>query len=154
MRERTKLILRIREGEEASYKQVVNYLIGGGLYFITSYAAFYAFYHFAHWTLLPATVLSNIIGWITNYFINRYWVFKHPSLKKKALKISVKYTVLTLVNFLLSYLILRGLKSIGISPYIGQFISAICFFTPWNYYWYKLWVFKTASSKVKSNIII
>ena len=154
MKEWAKILLRIKESEEASYKQVVNYLIGGGLYFITGYAAFYGFYHFLHWTLFYATIFSNIIGWTVNYFINRFWVFEHPSLKKNALRISTKYTILTLADFLLSYLILRGLKAVGISPYIGQFISAICFFTPWNYYWYKLWVFKTPSGKPKSNIII
>ena len=154
MKQRAKLLLRIREDEEASYKQVVNYLIGGGLYFISGYITFFLFYHSFHWTLLPSTILSNIIGWTVNYFINRYWVFKHPALKKKALKISIRYTILTLFDFLLSYLILRGLKSIGITPYIGQFISAIGFFTIWNYYWYKLWVFKTPSGKLKSNIII
>jgi putative flippase GtrA len=154
MKERAKLILRIREGEEASYKQLINYLIGGGLYFITSYTTFYIFSHFLHWTLFYATSLSFIIGWIVNYFINRYWVFTHPTLKKKALKISTKYITLVLTNLLISYLILKGLKSVGVTPYIGQFISAICFFTPWNYYWYKLWVFKTPSGKMKSNIII
>jgi hypothetical protein len=33
-----------------------------------------------------------------------------------------------------------GLKSIGISPYVGFFISA-GFFTAWNYLWYRFWVF-------------
>jgi putative flippase GtrA len=147
MNEWTKIVLRIKKDEEASFRQVINYLVGGGLYFITGYISFFVFYHSLHWTLLPATILSNIIGWIVNFFINRYWVFTHPTLKKKALKITSRYTILTLFDFILSYLILRGLKSIGISPYIGQFISAVGFFTVWNYYWYKLWVFRTAPSK-------
>ena len=154
MKEQTRLLLRIREDEEASFKQVVNYLIGGGLYFITSYTTFYIFYHHLGWTLFYASGLSYIIGWIVNYFINRYWVFEHPALKKNALRISTRYIILILANLLISYLILRGLKSVGVSPYIGQFISAIGFFTVWNYYWYKLWVFKTPSGKLKSNIII
>jgi len=154
MRERTRLLLRLREDEEKSYKQVINYLIGGGLYFITGYLAFFVFYHIFNWTLFYATVVSNIIGWTVNYFINRFWVFEHPSLKKKTLSISVRYTILTLANFLISYLILRGLKAVGVSPYIGQFISAIFFFTPWNYYWYKLWVFKTTYKDGGTNLII
>jgi putative flippase GtrA len=155
MKQWTKILLKIKQDEETSYRQLVNYLIGGGLYFITGYAAFYVFYHFFHWTLFYATILSNTIGWTANYFINRFWVFEHPSLKKNALRISTKYTILTLADFLISYLILKGLKSVGISPYIGQFISAIGFFTIWNYYWYKLWVFRTPSGgKLKSNLII
>ena len=62
MKQRAKLLLRIREDEEASYKQVVNYLIGGGLYFISGYITFFLFYHSFHWTLLPSTILSNIMN--------------------------------------------------------------------------------------------
>lgn len=146
MRERTRLLLRIREDEEKSYKQVISYLIGGGLYFWTGYIAFYFFYHDFKWTLFYAKVLADIIGWIFNYLINRYWVFTHHSLRNKSLKVTTRYIVITLVDFLIDYVIVRSLKSAGISPYIGQFISA-GFFTVWNYYWYKLWVFRASTTK-------
>jgi putative flippase GtrA len=152
MREATKLILKIREDEEASYRQVISYLIGGGLYFWTGYLAFYLLYHNLRWTLFFAKVLADIVGWIFNYLINRYWVFKHHSLKSKALRVTTKYIIITVVDFLIDYIIVRLLKSIGISPYIGQFVSA-AFFTVWNYYWYKLWVFKVTNKKSKPRII-
>jgi len=145
MKQRTKLILRIKEGEEESYKQVISYLIGGGLYFWTGYLAFYIFYHHFQWTLFYAKVLADIIGWIFNYLINRYWVFTHHALAKHALKVTTRYIIITLADFLIDYAIVRSLKSAGLSPYIGQFVSA-GFFTIWNYYWYKLWVFKTSGS--------
>jgi putative flippase GtrA len=59
-----------------------------------------------------------------------------------------KYTALTLVNLALDYAIIWGLKQIGISPYIGFFLSA-GFFTVWNYVWYRLWVFYAKSRGVK-----
>ncbi len=37
--------------------------------------------------------------------------------------------------------IVGGLRAIGITPYIGQFISS-GFFTVWNWLWYSMWVFK------------
>jgi len=37
--------------------------------------------------------------------------------------------------------IVGGLREIGISPYIGQFVSS-GFFTVWNWLWYSMWVFK------------
>jgi hypothetical protein len=51
-----------------------------------------------------------------------------------------KYTILTIFNFGLDYLIVGGLKHLGISPYVGLFISA-GFFTVWNYLWYRFWIF-------------
>jgi len=152
MKQRTKLILRIKEGEEESYKQVISYLIGGGLYFWTGYLAFYIFYHNFQWTLFYAKVLADIIGWIFNYLINRYWVFTQHALAKHALKVTDRYIIITLADFLIDYVIVRSLKSAGLSPYIGQFVSA-GFFTIWNYYWYKLWVFKTTGSTKKKLII-
>jgi hypothetical protein len=40
----------------------------------------------------------------------------------------------------LDYAIIGGLKAIGITPYIGFFISSL-FFTVWSWLWYKYWVF-------------
>jgi hypothetical protein len=37
-------------------------------------------------------------------------------------------------------LIVASLKSVGLTPYLGQFVSS-GFFTIWNYFWYRFWVF-------------
>jgi hypothetical protein len=47
---------------------------------------------------------------------------------------------------MIDYLIILGLKKIGISPYIGQFVSA-GFFWGWNFFWYRFWVFTGAGSR-------
>jgi putative flippase GtrA len=53
----------------------------------------------------------------------------------------------------MDYGIVAGLKAAGITPYIGQFISS-GFFTVWNYFWYRFWVFPTQFAKHKSKVSV
>ena len=129
--------------------QFVEYMISGGVYFWVGYVSFALFYgvhtnNFTFdglgWNLWWSTITSNVIGWTANFVMQRFWVFNNKSLKKHATQVTGRYIVITLVDFGLNYLILFGLRQIGITPYIGQFISS-GFFTVWNWFWYKLWVF-------------
>jgi putative flippase GtrA len=120
--------------------RITEYLVSGGLYFWTGYAVFFVCDSIFGWTLWWAKLAANIIGWIVNYMLQRFWVFRNPELAKHRTEVTGRYAVITLVDFVLDYLIVYGLQQLGISPYIGQFASA-GFFTVWNYLWYKSWVF-------------
>ena len=65
---------------------------------------------------------------------------------ERAQKITWRYLIISGVDFVIDYYIVRGLKMFGISPYIGQFFSA-GFQTIWNYFWYKYWVFAHKPAK-------
>jgi putative flippase GtrA len=120
--------------------QFVEYMISGGAYFWTGYLIFFAADKGLHWNLWWAKLASNVVGWTVNYLLQRYWVFRNPNLKGHLAETSGRYIFITLVNFLLDYLIVAGLKSAGLTPYLGQFVSS-GFFTVWNYLWYRFWVF-------------
>lgn len=126
--------------------QIIEYLIAGGVYFWSGYALFAILWSELHWSLWWAKLAANVFGWSVNFILQRYWVFRHPSLKRKQTQVTARYIVITLVDFLLDYLIVAGLRAIGITPYIGQFASA-GFFTIWNYFWYRFWVFPPKRSK-------
>lgn len=130
-------------------KQIIEYMVSGGAYFWTGYLAFFIFDKGLHWTLFWAKISADVVGWVINYILQRHWVFNDPSLAKHKLDVTGRYLFITAVDFLIDYLIVRQLKVIGISPYIGQFVSA-GFFTVWNYFWYKYWVFpsKRVSRKI------
>lgn len=131
--------------------QVVEYLVSGGAYFWVGYGAFAYFWSVLHWSLWWATIISNIIGWTVNYLLQRFWVFNNSSLKGHKTETTGRYIFITLVDFLLNYLILYSLQKVGITPYIGQFISS-GFFTVWNYFWYRFWVFPEKFKKKKSKM--
>lgn len=120
--------------------QFVEYMISGGAYFWVGYGILDYLYYKAHWSLWWATIVSNVIGWSVNFVMQRFWVFNNRSLKGHQTQVTGRYIFITLVDFILNYFILLGLKGLGITPAIGQFVSS-AFFTVWNWFWYKLWVF-------------
>ncbi|HSW98821.1 MAG TPA: GtrA family protein [Candidatus Saccharimonadales bacterium] len=120
--------------------QFGEYFVGGLSYFWSGYAVFAICYSGLHWRWFPAKMLADVVGWTLNYAIQRYWAFQNPALNKKEAATATKYGIITVVNLGLDYTIIWGLNSMGISPYIGFFISA-SFFTVWNYIWYRFWVF-------------
>lgn len=120
--------------------QFLEYMVGGTAYFWSGYAVFAACYSGLKWSWLPAKIVADIVGWSLNYLIQRYWAFANKGLAKHEGRTAGKYGLVMALNLVLDYLIIWGLKAIGISPYVGFFISA-GFFTVWNYLWYRFWVF-------------
>jgi putative flippase GtrA len=125
--------------------QFLEYLIGGSSYFWTGYITFAICYSGFGWHWLPSKLLADVVGWTANYMVQRYWAFAAPNLRGQDSSIIGRYGALTLANLGLDYLIIWGLVSIGITPYVGFFISA-GFFTVWNYLWYRFWVFYVKKS--------
>jgi putative flippase GtrA len=126
--------------------RIVQYMISGGAYFWSGYIVFFIADQWLGLNLWWAKLAANLTGWTVNFLLQRYWVFNSSSLKGKQTQVTSRYVAITALNFILDYLIVRGLKSLGLTPYLGQFVSA-GFFTVWNYLWYKLWVFKGTPKK-------
>jgi len=123
-----------------SVTQFLKYLAGGSIYFWSGYAIFAVGYSILHWWWLWAKVAADIIGWTLNYIAQRYWAFANDHPRLKEIQHIKRYLFIESIGFVLDYGIIGGLKAIGITPYIGFFISA-AFFTVWSYFWYKYWVF-------------
>jgi putative flippase GtrA len=120
--------------------QFIEYMISGGAYFWSGYALFAVLWSALHWSLWWAKLAANIFGWTVNFLMQRYWVFNNKSLKGHQTQVTGRYIFITLVDFVL-----------GISPYIGQFVSS-GFFTVWNYIWYRFWVFPETMTKKKKTV--
>jgi putative flippase GtrA len=120
--------------------QFAKYWLGGWVEFWTGYAIFAVGYSVLHWWWLWAKLAADIIGWTINYFIQRYWAFANPKLKLNEMQHVERYIFIESVGFVLDYGIIGGLRLLGITPYLGFFISA-GFFTVWSYLWYRFWVF-------------
>ena len=120
-------------------ERFLKYMAGGGLYFWIGYAVFAVGYSGFKWGWLPAKILADAVGWTSNYLVQRFWAFS-DRIHLSEMQHAGRYVFIESVGFVLDYFIIWGLKSIGITPYIGFFISAI-FFTFWSWAWYKYWVF-------------
>lgn len=130
--------------------RIAEYMVSGGAYFWSGYAMFFFADRVFGWNLWWAKLASNLFGWTINYLLQRYWVFNNPKLNTNKTAVTGRYLVITAVDFVLDYFIIKGLKSIGITPYIGAFISS-GLFTVWNYLWYRFWVFP---DKFKAKAIV
>lgn len=120
--------------------RIAEYFISGGAYFWSGYLVFLFIDKGLMASFFWAKSVSTLAGWLVNYGLQRYWVFKNPGLKKHQTEVTARYMTITLVDFVLDYFIVLGLKQAGLTPYLGQFASA-GFFTVWNYLWYRFWVF-------------
>lgn len=128
-------------------RQFAEYMVAGGAFFWSGYAAFALFDTVFHLPLFIAKQLANLIGLTVNYVLEDQWVFKKGKARQRYdRRRTGRYIMITLLNFGIDYLIVAGLKEIGVTPYLGQFASA-GFFTIWNFLWYKYWVFAHHPSK-------
>lgn len=112
---------------------------GGTLYFWVGYLVFAICYSVIKLDWLPSKIIADAIGWSLNYLVQRFWAFS-DQVHLSEMQHAGRYVFIESIGFILDYLIIWGLKSIGITPYIGFFISA-GFFTVWSWFWYKYWVF-------------
>lgn len=125
--------------------QIAEYMASGGAYFWSGYGIFFFIDKIIGASFFWAKSISTLLGWTVNFLLQRYWAFNNPSLKAHQTEVTKRYMLITLVDFVLDYLIVWGLTKISvfgfqINPYVGQFLSA-GFFTVWNYLWYRFWVF-------------
>lgn len=127
--------------------QFGKYMSGGAAYFWCGYAVFALCYSGLKWPWLPSKIAADIIGWSLNYTVQRYWAFASDRLKLSEMQHVGRYLTIESIGFVLDYLIIWALNEIGITPYIGFFISA-GFFTIWSYLWYKYWVFPERKNSV------
>lgn len=121
-------------------KEVIQYAITGGAWFWSGYAMFALCYSVFGLDIVPSKIISYLFGLAINFILERLWVFNDRKARKELDTVTVRYVALSAVNLGIDTGIVWGLSKVGISPYIGQFVSA-GFFTVWNYAWYKLWVF-------------
>ncbi len=122
--------------------QFAEYMVSGGAWFWVGYASFAILDKVFHVPFWPTKLGSYVIGASFNFALQHYWVFRQGKSNKKQLGDAAKrYYILMVVNFLLDQVIVGGLRAVGITPYIGQFVSS-GFFTVWNWLWYSNWVFK------------
>ena len=133
----------IKKDQKTHTRRILEYFASGGVQFWTGYAAFALFdlgFGIPFW---PNRVMSYGIGVIVFFILQRYWVYASSSLTQRELFSSAKkYYGLMFTNFLIDLAIVGGLYELaGVSPYIGQFVSA-GFFTVYNYLLFTFWVFK------------
>lgn len=123
--------------------QFLYFNLGGVLFFVTGYLIFALLYGALHWYWLIAKGIADLIGWALNYLVQHYLAFSDVAREHGHKKVLKKYVPFSILNVLIDYVIVGGLKFIGVSPFVGLWIASL-FFTVWKWLWYKRWVFARA----------
>ncbi len=134
-----------KQSSKKTLNRLIEYALTGGAWFWSGYAMFAILYSGLKWGIVPAKIASYIFGLTVNFLLERFWVFSDTNAKKQIQKVTGRYVLLSVINLGIDTAIVWSLNKVGITPYIGQFVSA-GFFTIWNYVWYKLWVFAKKTS--------
>lgn len=138
--------MRVKKSQKIEIVRFIEYVITGGAYFWSGYLAFAVCDKWLGLSLWWSKLIANLIGVTVNFILERWWVFRSKKVKRQLTQVTWRYILITGINFVIDYGIVRGLQEVGISPYIGQFVSA-GFFTGWNYAWYRFWVFAKVKKK-------
>ncbi len=135
---------RSKKPKKNELKRFAEYMVTGGAWFWSGYILIVLLDN--HIGLFWANLVGNGVGITINFLLSRYWVFSGNK-KQEIGDTALRYVIYTGLNaFLLNYLILLGLNNVGIKPEIGQFVAS-AFFTVWNYFWYKFYIFPDKVSK-------
>lgn len=132
---------KLKKPTKQTVLQFVLFNFGGVAFFVIGYGVFAFLYGVHGWAWWTAKIVADCIGWTANYVIQRYLAFKEESKAQKEKVLLGKFLLISLANVPLDYAIVGGLRLLGVSPFMGLWLSSL-FFTVWKYLWYKFWVFK------------
>lgn len=130
---------KLKRPSLALAKRFAWFNFGGLVFFVVGYAVFAVLYGWLHWHWLLAKGLADITGWSLNYLIQHYLAFDGRAHGHR--KVLRKHVPFSLLNVLIDYAIVGGLKWLGVTPFLGLWISSL-FFTIWKWLGYKHFVFK------------
>lgn len=121
--------------------QAIGYMVSGAVVTVADFGTFTICFSFLNTGLLWATIYAYIIGLITSYLINRYWVFRKGADRQSPATNLWRYGAFLALNLGITYAMLWAMETwFGITPYIGKFVVNFFMFF-WIYLGDTYWVF-------------
>jgi putative flippase GtrA len=138
--------------------EFVKLQLAGNILFWGTYIGYFLLFEIANWGYMESLVTASLISHFLFFIANKEWVFEDDTGKRKTSVEAMRFALFMGLNFFINIAIITGLQQyFHISPYIGQFISAL-FFTVWSFVGLKYWVFRDVkhsalriSTKAKKN---
>lgn len=101
----------------------------------------------------PALLVSTIAAYSVFFIVNDIWVFNRNRNRRRKTTEIWRFIVFMSITALITFNItIQLLEQFGISPYIGQFISAGISMT-WTFVGLKFWVFAAPKRKKKPQTV-
>lgn len=123
--------------------------IAGNILFWGTYIGYFLFREVGNWSELAALATASTLAHIAFFIADSEWVFDQKGERKKTPGELWRFVIFMGVNYVINLAIITGLSYyFDITPYIGQFISAL-FFTFWTFIGLRYWVFREPQKKRK-----
>lgn len=124
--------------------EFIKLQLAGNILFWGTYLGFFLLYEIAGWAEIIALSTASIVAHVLFFIANSEWVFDEKGERKKTQGELTRFILFMGLNYFINLGIIWALSHFfGITPYIGQFISAM-YFTIWNFVGLKYWVFREA----------
>ena len=128
----------------ANLIEFIKLQLAGNILFWGTYIGFFLLHEVAKWPEVSALATASVIAHILFFIANSEWVFDEKGKRKKSPGELTRFVIFMGINYFINLGIIYSLSHFfGITPYIGQFISAM-FFTLWTFVGLKYWVFHEA----------
>ncbi len=128
--------------------EFIKLQLAGNILFWGTYLGFFLLYEVANWTEIASLALASIVAHALFFFVNSEWVFDENGKRRKTSGELTRFVAFMGLNYFINLGIIYALSHyLDITPYIGQFISAM-FFTVWTFVGLKYWVFREAHRHV------
>lgn len=122
-----------------NFKLIWKYLSSGVLSVGVDYAVLYLLTSIFGVYYLYSTIFSFLAGFLTNFFLNKYWTFKKEG---DTISQMVKYGILAGINLLVTLGLMYLLTTnVGINYLISRGMVLVVV-TSWNFLLYKYVVYK------------
>ena len=124
--------------------------LAGNILFWGTYVGFFVFHELLKIDQTSALVIASVIAHGFFFLADKEWVFADKTGRRKTSGEIGRFIIFMGINFFINIGIIQTLSIVyGITPYIGQFISAM-FFVAWNFIGLKWWVFETPTTRRKN----
>lgn len=124
--------------------EFIKLQLAGNILFWGTYLGFFLLYEMANWTEVASLAIASIVAHILFFIANSEWVFDEKGKRRKSPGELTRFIMFMGLNYFINLGIIYSLSHyFGITPYIGQFVSAM-FFTLWTFVGLKYWVFREA----------
>ena len=129
--------------------QFVKYNVAGTVFFWSTYIMFFVLNTLLQWPEVQALATASIIGHVFYFILDKEWVFSSDGTTKKSLGELLRFAVFMALNYFLNlYFVWLLDVRFGLTPYLGQFVTA-GFFVIWSYVGLKYWVFPVSVKRTK-----
>lgn len=129
-----------------NFSRFIKFLLVGGATFVADYGVFLTLVYIAGWSVFIANALGLLVGFMISFFGNRTLVFSSKDAHHSLAQQILLYGALLVVNTLLSYLIIQGASSLGLSLQLAKLI-AMAFIVGWNFVIYGRVIFKQSRAE-------